>query len=101
MVWVAVLMTGVFGDAPILMAGGCWAQPVVFLALQVAVLITDTVPADGSAAYRVWVASSTAATFAIGCPIGISATGAQPVRFPAWQVAPSSTSIWGRLLLLA
>ena len=94
-------MTGAFGDAPILMVGGCWAQPVVFAALQVAVLITTTVPAGGSAAYRVWVASSTAPTFAIGCPTGISATGAQPTRSPAWQVALSSTSIWGRLLLLA
>ena len=94
-------MTGVFGDAPILMAGGCWAQPAVFVALQVEVLITDDSSGRGSAAYRVWVASSTAPTFAIGCPTGISATGAQPVRFPAWQVAPSSTSIWGRLLLLA
>ena len=64
-------------------------------------LIAATVPAVGSAAYRVWVASSTALTLAIGCPTGISAAGAQPVRFPAWQVAPLSTSIWGRLLLLA
>ena len=43
-------MTGVFGVAPILMAGGCWAQPAVSRALQVAVLIAATVPAGGSAA---------------------------------------------------
>ena len=60
-------MTGGFGNAPILMIGGCWAQPVVCVALQVAVLITATVP-DGasSAAYRVWVASSIAPTLACG-----------------------------------
>jgi hypothetical protein len=95
------LTTGVFGDAPILITGGCWAQPVVVAALQVAVSITATVPAVGSAAYRVRVAASTTLTLAIGCPTGISATGAQPVRFPAWQVAALSTSIWGRLVLLA
>ena len=94
-------MTGVFGTRADLDGRRVAAQPAVSLALHVAVLITATVPADGSAAYRVWVASSTAPTLAIGCPIGISATGAQPERFPAWQVAPLSTSIWGRLLLPA
>ena len=38
------------------MTGGVAAQPAVWVALQVAVLITETVSENGSAAYRVWVA---------------------------------------------
>lgn len=41
---------GVFGDAPILITGGCRAQPVVVAALQAAVLTTAMVPVAGSAA---------------------------------------------------
>src|ERR1700727_1716126 len=101
MVFVAALTARTAVPAATLTTAGVCPQPEVRAALEVAVLITSTVPASGSAAYRVWVASSTVPTLASGCPIGISATGTQPARFPAWQVAPLSTSIRGRLLLLA
>src|SRR6516225_6331746 len=87
---VAGLSTGGPGAAPTAVAGGVWAQPVVWVALQVAVLITKTVPLWVSAAYRVWVASSTAPTSA---GAGISATGAHPDRSLVVQVAPLITSI--------
>ena len=48
--WVAVLMTGGFGYAPMLIIGGCWAQPEVCWALQAAVLITASVPDCASSA---------------------------------------------------
>ena len=56
MVWVAGLTAGTLRDAPILIAGGAAAQPEVRSALQVAVLIANTLSDDGAAAYRVWVA---------------------------------------------
>jgi hypothetical protein len=50
MVWVAGLMAGTSRNAPILTAGGVEAQPEVRSALQVAVLIANTLPDDGAAA---------------------------------------------------
>jgi hypothetical protein len=79
------------------------AQPVVSAALQAAVLITATVPADGSTTYRVWVTSSKLESSrpACGSAIGISAIGAQPARSCAVQVAPLITSISGLVALPA
>src|SRR5580704_8769061 len=99
MVWVAGLTAGTSRDAPILMAGGAAAQPAVCSALQVAVLMTNTLSDGGSAAYRVWVASSIAPTLAPGSGTGISAAGAQRARSRVWQVAPLITSITGWLRL--
>src|SRR5215831_18744064 len=78
--WVAGLSTGGPGPTPTLMTGGTAAQPEVLAALQVEVLITDTVLEKGSDAYRVWVASSMLLTpmLAAGSAIGILATGAHP-----------------------
>ena len=78
-----------------MITGGVAAQSAVAAALHVAVLITETVSEYGSAAYSVWVASSTAPTFACGWAIGISATGAHPARSAGLQVAPLITSISG------
>src|SRR5215467_4705209 len=101
MVWVAGLIAGTSGNGPIFTVGGCWAQPEVLAALQVAVLIMNTLRDGGSAAYRVWVASSIAPTLAPGSGIGICATGAHPARSAAWQVDALITSICGWLKLPA
>src|SRR5215510_10685341 len=97
MVWVAGLMAGTPGNGPIVTVGWCWAQPEVLAALQVAVLIMNTFRDGGSAAYRVWVASSIAPTLAPGAATGTSATGAHPARSAALQVAALMTSICGWL----
>src|SRR6516164_5415229 len=87
---VAGLTTGELGAVPTLMSGGGWAQPVVFVALQVAVLITATVLERGLEAYSVWVASSMLPTPMLASKffMGIVATGAQPERSLVLQVAP-------------
>src|SRR5580700_616947 len=99
MVWVAGLTAGIWGNGPILTVGGAAAQPEVSSALQVAVLIRNTLLDGGSAAYSVWVAASIAPTLAPGSGTGISAIGAQPDRSRVWQVAPLITSISGWLRL--
>src|SRR5215469_6639604 len=100
MVCVAGLRTGMSGNAPTAMAAGAAAQPAVCRALQVAVLITRTVPASASSeAYRVCVAWSIAPTLDWGSGVGISATGAHPEMLPGWQVAVLITSIRGSVTL--
>jgi hypothetical protein len=98
---VAGLSAGGPGLGPMVRVGADLAQPAVWVALQVSVLITLTVPEDGSEAYKVWVAGSIAPTLAKGPAIGIFATGAHPDRSPGWQVAPLITSTCGRLRLPA
>ena len=44
------------GPGRSVIVGRLSAQPAVWVALQVAVLITETVPENGSEAYSVWVA---------------------------------------------
>ena len=95
--------TGGPGPGPIVIVGAALAHPAVWVALQAAVLITEVVLENGSEAYSVWVASSMLPAFTLACGsfIGIVATGAQPDRSPAWQVAPLITSICGRFRLPA
>src|SRR5215467_2174195 len=102
-VFVAALNAGGPGNLPIVIVGGLAEQPAVFMALQVAMLITDATRENGSTAYSVCVAGSIdcGPKLASGSAIGIVATGWQPAGFPARHVAALITSILGFVLLPA
>src|SRR6516165_8365722 len=91
MVSVAWLTPTGMGPFPAVMVGGAWPQPEVFFALQVAVLMTDTVLSPELATYSVCV------TWLIASPAGplptvmVAGVWPQPAVTRALQVAPLMT----------
>src|SRR5580692_1291609 len=84
------------GELPVAAVGKGPRQPVVMVALQVAVLITDTVPGESPSAllttYSVWVRSLTAAPYGPGLALMVAARCPQPEWSVPLQVAPLITA---------
>src|SRR5580700_3301626 len=84
------------GELPVAAVGkGRW-QPVVTVPLQVAVLITDTVPGESPPAllttYTVWVRSFTVTPTGSGPTFAVAVSWPQPVWSVPLQVAPLITA---------
>src|SRR5215469_5248365 len=86
--WLTATGTGPF---PAVMLGGTWLQPEVAFALQVAMLITETVLSQALATYSVcvaWLIARPAGQFPTAMLAGVCP---QPEVMRALQVAPLMT----------